>query len=67
MRIAGTKRKLIALAFLAGIAALAWFTLDAGKVRLLVLVILGGFAIRVALTAGMRRDDVDVEEGRQGL
>jgi hypothetical protein len=57
MRIAGTKRKLLALAFLAVFAALAWYTMDTGRIRLLVMVLLGGFALRVALTAGPKSDD----------
>jgi hypothetical protein len=52
MSFEGGKRRLIALAGLAVLAALAWFTMDAGKVRLLVMVLLGGFALRIALTAG---------------
>ena len=67
MRVSGTKRKLIALAGLALIAALAWTTMDADKVRILVMVILGGFAVRVALTPAPKRDDARVEEGRQEL
>jgi hypothetical protein len=65
MRIAGNKRKLLALAFLALLAALAWYTMDTGKIRLVVMILLGGFALRVALTAGTPRDDLE-GEGRQG-
>jgi len=56
MRIADSKRKLLALAFLALLAALAWYTMDAGKIRLVVMILLGGFALRVALTADRSRD-----------
>jgi hypothetical protein len=65
MRIAGAKRKLLALAFLALLAALAWYTMDAGKVRLVVMILLGCFALRIALTAGTPRNDLE-GEGRQG-
>jgi hypothetical protein len=55
MRVEGIKRKLTALAGLAVLAALAWSTMDAGKMRILVMVLLGGFAVRVLLTAGRSR------------
>ncbi len=57
MRIAGSKRKLVALAFLAVLAALSWYTMEAGRIRLLVIVLLGGFALRIALTAASRSSD----------
>ena len=57
MRFEGVQRKVIALLLLAVLAALAWSTMDAGKVRMLVFVLLGGFALRVLLTAGARRDE----------
>jgi hypothetical protein len=59
MRFEGGKRKLVALAGIAILAALAWQTMEAGSVRLLVFVLLGGFALRVLLTAGRSRYDVD--------
>jgi len=65
MRMAGAKRKMMALTFLALLAALAWYTMDAGKIRLVVLLLLGGFALRIALTAGTPRNDLE-GEGRQG-
>jgi hypothetical protein len=66
MQIAGAKRKLTALALLAAIAALAWTTLDPGKIRLVVMILLGGFAIRIALTAKPPAHDgtVEAEERR---
>jgi hypothetical protein len=64
MQIAGNRRKLIALAFLAALAALAWYTMDAGKIRLVVMILLGGFALRVALTAGTRSDDEAAKDTR---
>jgi hypothetical protein len=64
MRIAGSKRKLVALAFLAVLAALAWYTMDPGKIRLVVMILLGGFALRIALTAGTRSDD-EAKDTRQ--
>ncbi len=39
---------------LAGLALLAWETLDPGTVRWLVMVLLGGFALRIVLTHGSR-------------
>jgi hypothetical protein len=59
MRFEGGKRKLIALAGIVILAVLAWQTMDAGKIRLLVFVLLGGFALRIALTAGRSRYDVE--------
>jgi hypothetical protein len=56
----GGRRKVVALAALGVLAAIAWGVLDAGKVRTLVFVLLGGFALRIALTAGRSRYD---EEG----
>ena len=53
----GIRRKLVALGALAVLAAIAWRTLDAGNIRTLVFVLLGGFALRVALTAGRSRYD----------
>ncbi|HEX5235121.1 MAG TPA: hypothetical protein VFW25_07320 [Silvibacterium sp.] len=57
MTITGGKRKAVALAGLAILAALAWYTMDVGKVRILVEILLGGFAIRIALTGGRPRYD----------
>ena len=57
MRVRGMQRKIVALLVLAALAALAWSTMDAGKVRMLVFVLLGGFALRVLLTAGRRYDE----------
>jgi hypothetical protein len=57
MRVEGLRRKAVALLILAVLAALAWSTMDAGKVRMLVFVLLGGFALRVLLTAGKRYDE----------
>ena len=57
MRVRGMQRKMVALLVLAALAGLAWSTMDAGKVRMLVFVLLGGFALRVLLTAGRRYDE----------
>jgi hypothetical protein len=57
MRVRGMQRKVIALLVLAALAGLAWSTMDAGKVRMLVFVLLGGFALRVLLTAGRQYDE----------
>ncbi len=57
MAVAGNRRKAIALAGLAVLAALAWYTIDAGKLRILVMILLGGFALRIALTGSRSRYD----------
>jgi hypothetical protein len=57
MRVEGFRRKVFALLLLAALAALAWSTMDAGKVRMLVFVLLGGFALRILLTPGRRYDE----------
>ena len=57
MQWTGARRKYAALAGLAAIAVLAWFTMDPGKIRLLVMILLGGFAARIALTARTRHDE----------
>jgi len=57
MAVAGRRRKAIALAGLAILAALAWGTMDAGRVRILVMILLGGFALRIALTGDRSRYD----------
>jgi len=57
MRFENGKRKIVALAGLAILALLAWQTMDPGRVRMLVFVLLGGFALRIALTAGRSRYD----------
>jgi hypothetical protein len=64
MRIAGGKRKLVALASLAVLAGLAWYTLGPGKIRLVAMILLGGFALRIALTASTTRDEEQAEQGR---
>ncbi|WP_231581476.1 hypothetical protein [Silvibacterium bohemicum] len=53
----GVRRKVVALAMLGVLAAVAWRTMDAGRVRTLVFVLLGGFALRVTLTPGRSRYD----------
>ncbi len=53
-----TRRKWIALAVLAGLAALAWQTMDPGRIRLVVFVLIGSFALRIVLTgSGSRYDE----------
>jgi hypothetical protein len=49
------RRKWIALALLAALAGLAVKTIDPGKVRSVVLVLLGFFALRIVLTATASR------------
>jgi hypothetical protein len=57
MAVSGGKRKAIALAGLAILAILAWTTMDVGKIRILVMILLGGFALRIALTTDRSRYD----------
>jgi hypothetical protein len=57
MRVRGMQRKVIALLVLAALAALTWSTIDPGKIRMLVFVLLGGFALRILLTARSRYDE----------
>ena len=59
MQLEGTKRKAAALAGLGVLLLIAWQTMDAGRIRILVFVLLGGFALRVALTSGRSRYDVE--------
>ncbi len=57
MRVAGTKRKVMALTLLAVLAGLAWMTIDPGKIRLVVLILLGGFALRIVLARRSTQDE----------
>jgi hypothetical protein len=50
-------KKWISLALLAGLAGLAWATIEPGKIRLVVLVLVGSFALRIVLTASRSRYD----------
>jgi hypothetical protein len=49
MRFEGAQRKVVALLGLGLLAGLAWFTLDAGKMRDIVCILLGSFALRIVL------------------
>ena len=53
----GGRRKAVALALLAVLAGIAWRFMDAGNVRTVVLILLGGFALRVLLTSARPRYD----------
>jgi hypothetical protein len=55
----GVRRKIVALAALSVLAAAAWGALDAGRIRTVVFVLLGGFALRILLTPGRSRYDED--------
>jgi hypothetical protein len=59
MRFEGGKRKVVALAGLGILAILVWQTMDAGRIRMLVFVLLAGFALRIVLTGGRSRYDVE--------
>jgi hypothetical protein len=57
------RKTVIALVLFGAVAVLAWQTMEPGKFRSLVFVVLGGLALRVLL--GWRRsgvDDVDAED-----
>jgi hypothetical protein len=49
----------VALALFGAVALLAWQTMEPGKFRTLVFIVLGGLALRVLL--GWRRSGVDTE------
>jgi predicted membrane chloride channel (bestrophin family) len=53
------RKTVIALVLFGAVAVLAWQTMEPGKFRTLVFVILGGLALRVAL--GFRRSNIDSE------
>jgi hypothetical protein len=58
-----SRKTVIALVLFGAVAVLAWQTMEPGKFRSLVFVVLGGLALRVLL--GWRRsgvDDVDAED-----
>jgi hypothetical protein len=48
-------KAVVAIALLAVLAGAAWKTMEPGKTRLIVLVVLGGFALRVLLAARTSR------------
>jgi hypothetical protein len=53
-----SRRKWIALAVLASLAGLAWSTMEPGRIRLVVLVLIASFALRIVLTpSGSRYDE----------
>jgi hypothetical protein len=54
MRFEGLRRKAMALAILAALAAGAWFTMGDGRPTWLVMILLAGFALRILLTPGIR-------------
>ena len=49
VRVEGVRRVAVALAVLLSTGALAWATMDAGRIRDGVLVLLAGFALRIVL------------------
>jgi hypothetical protein len=53
------QKTIVALLLFGVVAVLAWQTMEPGKFRTLVFVILGGLALRVLL--GWRRSSVDTE------
>ena len=55
--ISRAKKKWISLAILAGLAGLAWTTMEPGKIRLVVWVLLASFALRIVLAASASRYD----------
>jgi len=57
MQVRGVQRKVVALLVLAVLAALTWSTIEPGKVRMLVFVLLGGFGLRILLTPDRRNQE----------
>jgi hypothetical protein len=56
----------VAAGILVGLMALAWFTLDPGRVRLVAVLILGMFLFRVVIhTVRSRYDDGEREEDEE--
>ena len=56
----------VAVGMLLALMALAWFTLDPGKVRLVALLILGMFLFRVVIhTVRSRYDEVERDEDEE--
>ncbi len=53
----GPGRTAIGIAILAVIAGVAWFTMEAGQMRTLVMVVLAGFAVRLLLSSRGSRYD----------
>jgi hypothetical protein len=49
MRVEGGRRKAVAAAVLAALAGLSWLTMEPGRPRWLVLILLAGFALRILL------------------
>jgi hypothetical protein len=43
------RKRLMGLALLAAVACLAWFTMEPGKLRTLVVILMAGFALRLLL------------------
>jgi hypothetical protein len=54
----------MALALLAALAALARFTMGAGRPTWLVMILLAGFALRILLTPGVRNSGGDFKDAR---
>ena len=52
----GKSRRWVAILLLAGLAVLAWETMEPGQVRWLVMILLGGFALRILLTPGSQEE-----------
>lgn len=59
MRFAGGQRRLVALLGIALLSGLVWLTLDAGRTRDVVWIILGAFALRIVLARGVKSDSVE--------
>jgi hypothetical protein len=51
MRVDGVRRKLAALGVLGVLAGSAWLTMEDGRPRWLVAILLGGFALRILLSS----------------
>jgi hypothetical protein len=54
MRFEGKQRTGVALGVLAATAAVSWATMEPGRIRSLVLILLSGFALRILLMSRSR-------------
>ncbi len=55
MRVEGSQRKAMAVGLLAALALLGRLTMEPGRARWLVWVLLGGFALRILLSGSRER------------
>jgi len=63
--LAGKSRRWVAILLLAVLAFFAWETMDPGQVRWLVMILLGGFALRILLTPGSQEEPCPRYDGEE--